>query len=279
MSIYAATGRLARAGCAALAMLAATALPVGAATGAAATESGAPDYRKVLEISQAAIGRPLADIRLRDTNGKDVRLSDYRGRPLLISLVYTGCFQACPVATQFLAQAVRTARGALGDGKFNVVSIGFNQPFDSPPAMAAFKRQNRVDESNWAFLSPDPTQVDVLTANLGFTYEATPKGFDHVTQVTIVDGNGVIYRQVYGENFDLPMLVQPLKELLSGEASRQVSLGNIWEKVILYCTVYDPQTGGYRVDYSLFFEIFAGLTTLGAIGWVVMRELRRSPRA
>lgn len=279
MSLRATTRRLARAGCAALAILAATVLPVGAATGAAASESGVPDYRKVLETSQAAIGRPLADIRLRDTDGKDVRLSDYRGRPLLISLVYTGCFQACPVATQFLAQAVRAARGALGDGKFNVVSVGFNQPFDSPPAMAAFRRQNRIDEPNWAFLSPDPAQVDVLTASLGFTYEATPKGFDHVTQVTIVDGNGVIYRQVYGENFDLQMLVQPLKELLSGEASRQVSLGNIWEKVILYCTVYDPQTGGYRVDYSLFFEIFAGLTTLGAIGWVVMRELRRSSGA
>ena len=238
-----------------------------------------PDYRKVIATSQAAIGRPLVDVRMRDTTGKDVRFSDYRGRPLLISLVYTGCFQACPVATQFLAEAVRVARKALGDEKFAVVSIGFNQPFDSPAAMAAFKRQNKIDERGWDFLSPDPTQVDALTANLGFTYEATPKGFDHVTQLTIVDAKGVIYRQVYGENFDLPMLVQPLKELLSGQASEHASLENLWDKVILYCTVYDPQTGGYRVNYSLFFEIFAGLTTLGAIAWVVMRELRRSTRA
>lgn len=241
--------------------------------------SRVPDYRKVITTSQAAIGRPLVDVRMRDSTGKDVRFSDYRGRPLLISLVYTGCFQACPVATQFLAEAVREARRALGDEKFAVVSIGFNQPFDSPAAMAAFKRQNRIDQRGWDFLSPDPTQVEALTANLGFIYEATPKGFDHVTQVTIVDADGVIYRQVYGENFDLPMLVQPLKELLSGQASQHASLENLWEKVILYCTVYDPQTGGYRVNYSLFFEIFAGLTTLGAIAWVVMRELRRSTRA
>lgn len=241
--------------------------------------SRVPDYRKVIATSQAAIGRPLVDVRLRDSTGKDVRFSDYRGRPLLISLVYTGCFQACPVATQFLAEAVREARRALGDGKFAVVSIGFNQPFDSPAAMAAFKRQNKIDERGWDFLSPDPTQVDALTANLGFTYEATPKGFDHVTQVTIVDADGVIYRQVYGENFDLPMLVQPLKELLSGQASREVTLENVWDKVILYCTVYDPQTGVYRVNYSLFFEIFAGVTTLGAIAWFAIRELRRSRRA
>lgn len=238
-----------------------------------------PDYRKALADSQAAIGRPLADIRLRDHRGKEVRLSDYGGKPLLISLVYTGCFQACPVATQFLAQAVRVARDALGADSFNVVSIGFNQPFDTPAAMATFKRQNKIDESGWDFLSPEVTQVDALTRNLGFTYEATPKGFDHVTQVTIVDADGIIYRQVYGENFDLPMLVQPLKELRSGQASRALTLENVWEKVKLYCTVYDPNSGGYRVDYSLFFEIFAGLTTLGAILWVVTRELRRSSRS
>jgi protein SCO1/2 len=249
-----------------------------APTAAGNANSTTPDYQSIIRTSQAAIGRPLADIPLRDSNGKAVRFSDYQGRPLLISLVYTGCFQACPVATQFLAEAVQVARKALGEDKFRVVSVGFNQPFDTPEAMAAFKRQNRINLPGWDFLSPDVAQVDALTTNLGFVYEATPKGFDHVTQVTIVDADGVIYRQVYGENFDLPMLVQPLKELLSGQASREMTLENVWEKVILYCTVYDPFTGGYRVNYSLFFEIFAGLTTLGAIAWVVIREWRRSAR-
>jgi len=238
---------------------------VGPATAAPdAARTVAPDYRKALADSQAAIGRPLLDVAMRDHNGKSVRFSDFAGKPLLISLVYTGCFQACPVATQFLAQAVRTAREALGDDRFRIVSIGFNQPFDDPAAMAAFRKQNGIDDRDWHFLSPDPAQVDALTANLGFTYEATPKGFDHVTQVTVVDADGLIYRQVYGESFDLPMLVQPLKELLSGQASRELTLENVWEKVKLYCTVYD---------------IFAGLTTLGAMAWFVVRGLRNPNRA
>lgn len=237
-----------------------------------------PDYRKALADSQAAIGRPLLDVPMRDHTGKPVRFSDFAGKPLLVSLVYTGCFQACPVATQFLAQAVRTAREALGSDRFRIVSIGFNQPFDDPAAMAAFRKQNGIDDRDWHFLSPDPARVDALTANLGFTYEATPKGFDHVTQVTVVDADGVIYRQVYGENFDLPMLVQPLKELLSGQASRNLTLENVWEKVKLYCTVYDPNSGGYRVNYSLFFEIFAGLTTLLGMAWFVLRTWRNPGR-
>ena len=252
-------------------------VPILSGGGAQATaRDGEPDFRKMLADSQAAIGRPLIDIPLRDHTGKEVRFSDFAGRPLLISLVYTGCFQACPVATRFLAEAVATAREVLEEDRFRIVSIGFNQPFDDPAAMAAFRKQNGIKDPNWYFLSPDPARVDALTKNLGFTYEATPKGFDHVTQVTIVDGDGVIYRQVYGENFDQPMLVQPLKELLSGQAVRNLTLENVWLKVKLYCTVFDPNAGKYRINYAIFFEIFAGLTTLAAMAWFAIRAWRRA---
>ncbi len=249
-----------------------------AAAFAAAAHAGEPDYEKALRESQAAIGREVGDYRFRDAGMREVRLADYRGKPLVVSFVYTGCFQACPVATQFLARAVKQARDALGPASFNVVSIGFNQPFDGPEAMASFARQNRISDPRWSFLAPEPQAVEALTRDFGFSYSATPKGFDHVTQVTIVDANGVIYRQVYGETFELPMLVGPLKELLSGEASRSLTLENVWTKVKLYCTVYDPVGGGYRLNYSLFFEIFAGLTFLGAVAGFVVRELRRPRR-
>jgi len=246
----------------------------------AAAQSGPPsDVRRAFETSQAAIGNPIGEFELRDASGKTVRLSDYRGKPLLVSFIYTGCFQICPTTTRFLSEAVGVARKALGDGRFRVVSIGFNQPFDDPVAMASFAKQVGISDPDWAFLSPAPKDVEALTRRFGFTYEATSGGFDHLLQVSIVNADGVLYRQVYGENFDMPMLVQPLKELLSGQASQQLTLANVWDKVILYCTVYDPHSGGYRVNYSLFFEIFAGLTTLGAIAWVVLRELRRSRRA
>lgn len=249
-----------------------------AALAAAPAHAGEPDYEKALRESQAAIGRQPGEHRFRDTAMREVRLADYRGKPLVVSFVYTGCFQACPVATQFLARAVKQARDALGPDSFNVVSIGFNQPFDGPEAMASFARQNRISDPRWAFLAPEPRAVEALARDFGFSYSATPKGFDHITQVTIVDANGVIYRQVYGETFELPMLVGPLKELLSGEASRSLTLENVWTKVKLYCTVYDPVGGGYRLNYSLFFEIFAGLTFLGAVAWFVIRELRRARR-
>jgi protein SCO1 len=232
-----------------------------------------------LRASQAAIGRSLAGgidaLPLRDALNRPVRLADYRGKPLVVSFIYTGCFQACPVTTQRLKQGVQAARAALGDDSFQVVSIGFNQPFDDPAAMGAFARQNRIDDPRWAFLSVGAADVAALTQAFGFSFEATPKGFDHVTQLTLVDAGGTIAAQVYGENFELPMFVGPLKDLLSGQAARTVSLDGLWRKVKLYCTVYDPASGGYRLNYSLFFEIFCGVTVLAALAAFMTRELRR----
>ena len=94
----------------------------------------------------------------------------------------------------------------------------------------------------------------------------------------MIDGQGVIYRQIYGETFELPMLVGPLQELLSGQASRETSVAGVWTKVKLFCTVYDPAAGRYRVNYSLFVEIFAGLSILIGVAWFVIGQSRRPPQ-
>jgi protein SCO1/2 len=250
-----------------------------AALAAPAAHAQRPDYDRALRASQSVIGQPTGDFVFRDSGGGTVRLADLRGKPLVVSFVYTGCFQACPVTTQFLAKSVAEARKALGPDSFHVMTIGFNQPFDGPEAMAAFARQSRIDDPRWTFVAPLPESVAPLTRAFGFSFVATPKGFDHVAQVTIVDGDGVIYRQVYGETFELPMLVGPIKDLVSGAATRAFTVENVWTKVKLYCTVYDPIGGGYRLNYTLFVELFAGFTFLGALAWFGVREYRRGRRS
>ncbi|HET7527513.1 MAG TPA: SCO family protein, partial [Burkholderiaceae bacterium] len=212
---------------------------------------------------------------LRDPLNRPLRLADYRGKPLVVSFIYTGCFQSCPITTRRLADGVRAARSALGDDSFQVVSIGFNQPFDDVTAMAAYARQMRIADPRWAFVAPAAADLPQLTQAFGFSYQATPKGFDHLTQLTIVDGAGRIAAQVYGENFELPMFVGPLKDLLAGQAARGTDLQSVWRKVKLYCTVYDPASGSYRLNYSLFFEIFCGVSVLAGLGAFIARELHR----
>ena len=239
-----------------------------------AVPATALDYDAAMRQSRAAIGRTPADYAFSDVDGRRVQLADLRGKPLLVSFVYTGCGQVCPTTTRFLDKAVRQAANALGSDAFNVATIGFNLPFDNAQAMRQFARQQGVERAQWKFLSPDAGSVERLTSDFGFAYAAGTGGFDHVTQITIVDANGRIVQQLYGEAFDPQLLLSALRSAATGTASPVQDLADLVARVRILCTVYDPVSGKYRLDYGLFIEIFAGLSVLGATLSYLLREWR-----
>jgi protein SCO1/2 len=233
------------------------------------------DQKTALRASQAVIGKTIGDFTLLDREGRPVRLSQYRGKPLLVSFIYTGCFQVCPLTTRSLQAAVEAGRGMFGTNQFNIVSIGFNQPADSPQALKAFALQHRIDVPNWDFLSPHASIVEALTREFGFEYLATPAGFDHVVQVTLLDAEGRIYRQIYGEKLDAATIGEPLAQLLrNAPAPQQFRLEELIERVRILCTDFDPVTGKVRVKYGLILEVAGGITFALAMLWFLLAEWR-----
>jgi protein SCO1/2 len=237
------------------------------------------DEKLALRESQAAIGRTVGDYTLRDTESRSVRLSQLRGKPLVVHFIYTGCFQVCPATTQFLAKAVAEAERTLGKDAFRVATIGFNLPFDTPQAMKDFARKHGVASPNWLFLSPDAETLPALVADFGFRFESTAAGFDHLLQASIVDAQGRVYRQVYGDSFDTQLFVGPLLQLAQNAPVAQGNLQAFFEQVKLLCTVYDPVAGRYRLNTVIVAELLVGASiVLGTLAFVVV-EWRRRRRA
>ena len=237
------------------------------------------DTDAALRISQAAIGTTPADYTLLDRQGKAVRLSSFRGKPLLVSFIYTGCFQVCPTNTRSLYEAVQALQKLVGRDKFNVVSIGFNQPYDSPQAMRSFAAQHAINAVNWEFLSPHSSIVNALTSDFGFSYAPTAAGIDHVLEVTLLDAQGRINAQVYGDRLSPEKLGEPVRQLLRGEPiQNNLSLSELINRIRIICTVYDPTTGAYRYDYGLLLEIAGGCTFFLSMIWFFTEEWRMRRR-
>ncbi|MDH4188942.1 MAG: SCO family protein [Betaproteobacteria bacterium] len=238
------------------------------------------DEKLALRESQSAIGRQLGDYRLRDSGEREVRLSSFRGKPLVVSFVYTGCFQVCPTATRALGNAVQDAEKILGPGTFNIATIGFNLPFDTPQAMKEFQSKHGNGNANWKFLSPEAESLAALVADFGFRFEQTSAGFDHMLQASIVDAQGKIYRQLYGDSFNGPQFVGPLLELARNAPRPAGEIAGLVEQIRLLCTVYDPASGRYRVNYAVLIEILVGASVLlvGIVSVTVeWRRRRRLP--
>lgn len=245
-------------------------------TAAASDASSRFDEKAALTVSQGAIGKAIGNYTLVAADGRSVRLSDYLGKPLVISLIYTSCYHICPTTTQYLAKVVRTARAALGPESFAVLTIGFDTPNDTPEAMGRFAREQNLDILRWEFLSADAVAMEGLAKDLGFISFRAPHGFDHLIQATVVDAQGRIYRQIYGMEFDTPLLVEPLKELVFGAPTTPSLLASLSNRIRLFCTVYDPASGRYRFDYSIFMGLFIGASSIGMVSFLLIREWRRS---
>lgn len=233
------------------------------------------DADKALRISQAAIGNQVGNHEFVDRMNRKVRLGDYAGTPLVISMIFTFCHHVCPMTTRNLDVAVRAAREVLGDESFEVVTIGFDAAHDSPDAMRAFAREQGINTTGWRFLSGTPETIEALSRELGFIYFASPRGFDHINQTTIIDSKGVVYNQVYGVKFELPWLVEPLKKLVFNrpESSGHL-LPSLTDRVRLFCTVYNPASGRYEIDNSLFIQIAIGFMIVVSVALYLWRGFR-----
>jgi protein SCO1/2 len=238
------------------------------------------DADSAIDKSQGAVGKQLQDLKLTDSHGRAVSLSQYLGKPLLVSLIFTSCHHVCPAITKHLASAVGAAREALGEDSFQVITVGFDTPVDTPDAMRVFANQQDIEDSEWDFLSASAETMTGLVENIGFVYFPSPRGFDHINQVTVIDRDGVVYRQVYGAAFDLPWLVEPLKELVFNRPQAGSHFtSDILGRIKLFCTVYDPNTGRYKFDYSLFVGMGVGaLIVLSVIIYLLLEFFRTRRR-
>lgn len=232
------------------------------------------DPEAVIERTEAAIGNRLGPHVLTDSQGRALPLSQFRDRPLVVSLVYTSCSSVCPVTTQHVLQAVRKARGVLGQDSFAVLTVGFDARHDTPERLTAFADAQGIDVADWRLASADERTITALLDDLGFSFEAAAGGFRHPTLTTIIDAEGRVYRQVYGDAFPDPVFIEPLKELVFGTSVRSVAIDDLVDRIRFICTVYNPSTGAYEFDYAIAFGISIGGLSLVLSGLVIFRLWR-----
>jgi protein SCO1/2 len=239
-------------------------------------DSGAFDPKAALQTSQQAIGNEIGELVLIDRAGRPLPLANRRGRPMLLSLVYTKCPEVCPMSTRYLGKAVQAMTDAFGAESFSVLTVGFDAAVDTPEAMRKFASDQGIDFPNWEFASADPATIANLTSRLGFRFRSTSMGFEHLSELAIIDRSGRVYRKVYGDAFELPQLGDALKVLLGRQAVETPSWHGLATRVRLFCTVYDPASGRYRRDYSFFAGMVISALMVIPFGYWLAREIRRA---
>ena len=134
-----------------------------------------------------ALAAPLVDQR-----GRTVGLDLFRGHPVLISMFYANCPDACPLLIADLQRMERKLPPRI-KADLRIVLVSLDPERDTPDALQALARARQVDESRWRLLRAPEDTVRDIGALLGVKYRRLPDGsFNHSSVITLLDPDGAI---------------------------------------------------------------------------------------
>ncbi len=146
--------------------------------------------------------RPAPDFTLRDVRGREVRLSEFGGRVVLLSFIYASCPASCPLVTQRMALLRSRLREAgLFPSRVSLLSVTVDPERDTRPALASYARAFGADHDGWRFLWESPERLRPVLAAYDEWTRPLPGGeIDHPARLYLIDSRGRV-REIYSLSF------------------------------------------------------------------------------
>lgn len=123
------------------------------------------------------------DFTLSDQDGKPVSLSDYKGKPLILTFMYSTCKDTCPLQ----ANQIRGALDDLGDDAVPALAVSVDPKNDTPQLAKKFLLQRRLTD-RMQFLLGDRAELAPIWKEYGIQPQG--KAFDHSAYVLLLDAQG-----------------------------------------------------------------------------------------
>ncbi len=160
------------------------------------------------------IGKQAPDFALIDQNEHRVRLSQFRGKLILLNFIYTHCVDVCPIVTAKLVK-VQTELIKRGWWAKDVVfiSVTTDPARDLPPIFRNYAKARGADTVGWHFLTGDLRTVTTVHKLYGITARPAENGLqEHTLPTFVIDRKGLVLGS-YGVTFDPQDVVRDLEKL------------------------------------------------------------------
>jgi protein SCO1/2 len=231
----------------ALAMFLSANVALADAKPAPGTDLSLPKQLEGIQIDEKPGANLPMDVRLRDDQGRDVRLGDYFDgeHPVILALAYYECPMLCTLVLNGLLDGLKGTDLSAGKD-FRVVVISFD-PRDTPE-MAKKKRDTYVSaygrpvaDRGWDFLVADQAEVKRVADTIGFQYrwDEPSKQFAHAAGIFVSSPNGTLSRTLYGIAFPSKDVKLALLEAAEGK------IGSTLNRVLLFCFQYSVAENKY----------------------------------
>lgn len=157
-------------------------LALGAVVFAAGGDQSDDSAPNTFEGSLMPKGVPAPDFTLKNQDGDTISMRSLRGRPVVVTFLYTTCEDSCPIQAQ-------TVRGALDQLGHDVpaLAIAVDPPRDTPGRAQAFLAKQRATGRIDFVLG---SRAELRPLWNGYRIRPQAVSEEHMARITLVDSRG-----------------------------------------------------------------------------------------
>jgi len=162
------------------------------------------------------VGDPVADFRLIDQQGREVRLEQFRGMVVAVNFLYTRCPlpDVCPRLAANFAAMQRRFQQSMGKDLV-LLSVTVDPDYDTPAVLADYAKRWGADARGWRFLTGDAGH---LAAQLGEVYWTDEGSIGHNSMTSVISRTGRLAAVVEGSGYRVDQLAHVIaRELEEGK--------------------------------------------------------------
>jgi protein SCO1/2 len=176
--------------------------------------------RPVKAMDVMAPGDTVPDDVLIDQTGAPRKLSEWRGKALAVTFIYTRCPlpDFCPLMDRQFA-AVQKAAGSdpvLAD-RVHLVSISFDPAHDTPAVLQSHANGLHADPRVWTFLTGAPEAIDHVAERFGVSViheQDSTQTITHNLRTEVIDPKGRVTTIYSGNEWTVEQMIDALKHAL-----------------------------------------------------------------
>jgi protein SCO1/2 len=176
-----------------------------------------PDAAGVRAAAPLEPGAAVADAEFTDQTGRTRRLSDWRGKTLAVTFVYTRCPlpDFCPLMDRNFAAVQRAvAADQQLAGRVHLLSVSFDPAYDSPKVLAAHAKKAGARPDAWTWLTGEQAAIDSFAAQFGVSIIRDDRPMQEIThnlRTIVIDRAGKIVKIYNGNDWNAEELLATLR--------------------------------------------------------------------
>lgn len=185
----------------------------------ALNDLGADRRRDQLGAECLNAGELVPDFTLTDQDGRPIHLSDFRGKAVVMTFIYTRCPlpNFCPLLSKNFAQLEQRLSSELPN-KYHLLSISMDPEYDRPKVLKEYAARYASDPKDWTFATGEAESIHFVAELMGLYFEKENGLISHDLRTVLISPDGHLVH-VWKSNVWTPYEIQRrLREVLTGDA-------------------------------------------------------------